>query len=169
MAKKRRKKVAKKRGSVRGSVGKKTGRRGRPPGSASLQRVSTDVLMREVARREREAGKLVQERERLLARIEEIDSELAAFGEVPAGPGATTRVAKKRGGKRGPRPKNSVTLEEAIVQTLGGKTMGVTEIAQAVLKSGYKTNAENFRTMVNQTLLRSDKIKKVARGKYTTV
>ncbi len=166
MAKKR-KKVAKKRGSVRSAASKKTGRRGRPPGSASLQRVSTDVLMREVARRERQAGKLAEERERLLARIEEIDAELSALGDAPIA-ARTMRVSKKRGGKRGPRPKNSMTLEEAIVKTLNGKTMGVTEIAQAVLKSGYKTNAENFRTMVNQTLLRSDRIKKVARGKYTT-
>jgi hypothetical protein len=46
--------------------------------------------------------------------------------------------------------------------------MSVTDAAAAVLESGYKTSAENFRTMVNQALIkRTDLFKKVARGKYT--
>jgi len=48
-----------------------------------------------------------------------------------------------------------------------GKTMGVSEAADAVQRAGYKTSAANFRTIVNQTMLKSPKIKKVSRGQYT--
>jgi len=46
--------------------------------------------------------------------------------------------------------------------------MGVTEAAEAVKKAGYKTNAANFRVIVNQALLKHrNKFKKVERGQYT--
>lgn len=164
MAKKRRKKMGKKPGA----------RRGRPPGAASLQRVATGVLMQEIARRERGVSDLVREHEELVARIAEIDAELEIFGgSAPAlapkrGRPAGKKKADGRRGKRGPRPKNDMTLEEAMFRVLKGKVMGVTEIARAVLDSGYKTNAANFRTMVNQTLIKSDRFHKEARGQYTT-
>jgi hypothetical protein len=52
---------------------------------------------------------------------------------------------------------------------LKGKTMGVAEAADAVQKAGYKTSSPNFRTIVNQALLRSELIKKLGRGAYTAV
>jgi hypothetical protein len=46
--------------------------------------------------------------------------------------------------------------------------MGVSEAADAVLKAGYQTNAANFRTIVNQTLIKNRSMfKKVGRGQYT--
>lgn len=164
MAKKRRKKAGKKSGAPRG----------RPPGAASLQRVATGVLMQEIARRERDTSNLAREREDLVARLAEIDAELDIFsGSAPApaprrGRPAGKKKAGGRRGKRGPRPKNEMTLEEAMFRALKGKVMGVTEIAHAVLDSGYKTNAANFRTMVNQTLIKSDRFRKEERGRYTT-
>ena len=59
-------------------------------------------------------------------------------------------------------------LHAALHNVLNGTTMGVSEVAQAVQKAGYKTRSENFRTMVNITLLkRKDLFKKKGRGKYT--
>jgi hypothetical protein len=44
----------------------------------------------------------------------------------------------------------------------------VTQVAAAVQKAGYKTFAANFRTIVNQTLIKNRKIfKKISRGQYT--
>ena len=42
-----------------------------------------------------------------------------------------------------------------------------TDVTEAVQRAGYKTSAANFRTIVNATLLKSPKFKKVARGQYT--
>lgn len=165
MAKKRRKKVGKKSSALRG----------RPPGAASLRRVGTEVLMHEIARRERDSGNLARERADLLARIAEIDAEMEIFSgssttssQAPKRGRTAGKKSGRRGGKRGPRPKNDMTLEETIAKVLKGKVMGVTEVARAVLNSGYKTNAANFRTMVNQTLIKSDRFRKESRGQYTT-
>ena len=65
------------------------------------------------------------------------------------------------------RPKNDTNLVEALAKVLKGKTMGVTEVTAAVQVAGYKTSAANFRTIVNQALIRSELIKKVSRGQYT--
>ncbi len=46
--------------------------------------------------------------------------------------------------------------------------MSVSEAAEAARKSGYKSNAANFDTVVNLTLLkRNDLFKRVGRGLYT--
>lgn len=60
-----------------------------------------------------------------------------------------------------------MNLVEALVKLLKGRTMSVTEMTAAVQKAGYKTTSPNFRTIVNQTLIKSDRFKKVARGQYT--
>ena len=61
-----------------------------------------------------------------------------------------------------------MNLVEALQKTLKGKTMGVTEVTEAVQKNGYKTSAANFRTIVNQTLIKHPKtFKKIARGQYS--
>ncbi|MDY7108645.1 MAG: hypothetical protein SYC29_08400 [Planctomycetota bacterium] len=70
--------------------------------------------------------------------------------------------------KTGSRPRNTGSLVEALKKLLTGKTMTVTEMADAVQKAGYKTSSPNFRTIVNQTLINNKKdFKRVARGQYT--
>ena len=181
MAKKTtRKKTAKKRTVRR----KKTGaRRGRPP---ALTSTSTAALMAELARRERQLESLVASRDALAARLDELDAEIAALsGTVKRGPGRPAKSGRPVGrpvgrpagrkstakrtasGKPRKRPHNESTLEDALAKVLKGTTMGVTEVAAAVQKAGYKTSAANFRTIVNQTLIRSKAFKKVSRGQYT--
>lgn len=60
-----------------------------------------------------------------------------------------------------------MNLVEALVKVLTGRTMSVTEVTQAVQDAGYQTSSANFRTIVNQTLIKSKAFKKVSRGKYT--
>ncbi|MEM9082824.1 MAG: hypothetical protein AAGB34_04445 [Planctomycetota bacterium] len=45
--------------------------------------------------------------------------------------------------------------------------MSVTDAAHAVQQAGYATTSDNFRTIVNQTLLKDKRFKRVARGQYT--
>jgi hypothetical protein len=57
-------------------------------------------------------------------------------------------------------------LLEALKRAMGGKTMSVTEAADAVLKAGYTTTSPSFRQIVNSTLIRSGAFTRVARGRY---
>lgn len=145
-----RKRVAKKRGTAK--AGK--------PARSGLSAVSTNALTTELRRRQRDLDKLVQKRDRLAAELSELDREIATVGGA-GGFGVTAGGSIRR------RPRNSSNLADALVSELKGKTMGVSEVADAVLASGYRTSAANFRTIVNQTLLRDKRIKKIARGQYT--
>ena len=60
-----------------------------------------------------------------------------------------------------------MNLVEALEKLLKSRTLSVTDAAREVQNAGYKTSSANFRTIVNQTLIKSDKFRKVSRGKYT--
>lgn len=153
----------------------KKGRR-RAAGGARLQSLSTSALLAEVRRREQSITSMIRERDSLASRLAALDEEIATLSGSATLPAAKAgrRGQRKKAGKRARkgdtgrvRPVNEGTLEDALVKTLTGKVMGVNEVAAAVVAGGYKTNAANFRTIVNQCLIRSSRIKKVERGKYT--
>ncbi|MFZ4429005.1 MAG: hypothetical protein ACOYPS_01495 [Phycisphaerales bacterium] len=123
--------------------------------------VSTQILQQEIRRRQRQVGALQRKRQTLLKRLQKLDEQL---NELGVGGGAVAR-----GGTGRVRPQNKVSLVEALAAVLKGKTMTVSNAAEAVKKSGYKTNAANFRVMVNQTFIKHRNIfKKVSHGHYTT-
>lgn len=102
---------------------------------------------------------LERRRDRVLAKLAALERKIEEHGGSAAAGG---------GGRRGgARPKNSMNLAQALAGVLKGRTMSVTDVAQAVQRAGYKTSSANFRTIVNQTLIKSDKFKKVSRGQYT--
>ncbi|MBX3318073.1 MAG: hypothetical protein KF902_14550 [Phycisphaeraceae bacterium] len=136
-------------------------------GTRGLSRLSVDDLQAEIVRRGRALSKLKKQHAKAMQKVEAIEREIIANG---GGIGGSRRL---RFGGPGvnlgrKRPKNDMNLAEALQKTLKGKTMGVTEVTAAVQKNGYKTSAENFRTIVNQTLIKHPKIfKKIARGQYS--
>lgn len=152
-------------------------------GGATLRSASAGDLQAELQRRAGQVADLEARRAELMAQVDEIDSEIGAINAAlgaPAGRGGARRAARpargskapgrrraaaKRGGRK--RPRNDSSLEVSLANVLKGKTMGVSEVADAVQAAGYKTTSPNFRTIVNQTLIRSDLIKKIGRGKYT--
>jgi len=147
MAKKKTKKKTTKRTSKKAAAG---------GGGAVLGRASYEELQAELARRDRDVNRLKRRREKLHAELAEIDAQLASFGALSASGGIRKR------------PKNEKSLVETLRGVLKNKTMSVSEAAQAARDSGYMTTANNFRTIVNQTLIRENKhFKKVERGRYT--
>jgi hypothetical protein len=131
---------------------------GRRPSASSLDSLPINILHAEIRRRQKSGSSLLKRREKLAAKLAALDAEIRAAG-VAAGRGVTGRT----------RPQNAMSLAGTMAKVLNGKTMGVSELAEAVLKSGYNTHANNFRTMVNQTLIKNRKVfKKVDRGQYTT-
>jgi hypothetical protein len=123
---------------------------------SQLNNMSLADLQAELQRREKGIKKLERRRERLLEELAELDSELGAIGALSASGGIRRR------------PRNEMNLVDSLAAVLKGKTMSVTDVTQAVQKAGYMTTAANFRTIVNQALIREKKVfKKISRGQYT--
>jgi hypothetical protein len=158
---------------------------GRPRGSGSKQGLSSASmadLQAELERREADLAELIDRREELHAELNSVENDIAALGGSPTrrgpgrprgtgrrGPGRPAGVRKKTTRRStGKRPRNKTNLVDALKGVLAGTTMSVTDVAEAVQKAGYRTSSDNFRTIVNQTLLANPKaFKKVARGQYT--
>lgn len=128
----------------------------RAPRRSNLSRISVEELNRELRRRHGQAGRLVSKRDKLAARLAALDDEIAGLG-----------VTFHGGGVRRTRPRNELTLVDALAKVLDGKTMSVTDVAGAVQAAGYHTTSPSFRTIVNQALIASGKFKRVGRGQYT--
>ena len=129
----------------------------RKPALASL---SIDEIHLELRTRQRALASLEHRRQRLLKQLEGIDAEIANLGGSVNGRGSS-------GGSGRTRPRNESNLLEALQATLKGKTMSVTDAAEAVQRAGYQTTSPNFKTIVNQTLLKRKHFKRVGRGQYT--
>lgn len=122
---------------------------------AVLDDMTLGDLQAEIRRRERRQRSLAKKRERLVEQIAEIDAELSELG------------APEVGGVRR-RARNEQNLAEALVDLLTGQQLNVTKIAQEVQRAGYRTTSPNFRTIVNQTLIKDSRFERVGRGTYTT-
>lgn len=135
-----------------------------------LSNLSVDFLRSELARRQRALVGLYRRHAGLLRRVERVaDAIRSAGGDVIHAATGDTRRARGRGAPgRRRRPRNDMNLVQALSKVLKNRTMSVTEVAEEVQRAGYKTSSANFRTIVNQTLIKSPAFKKVSRGKYTS-
>lgn len=132
---------------------KTTKRKAATAGAAGM---STAELQAELQRRERNVRKLERRREKLMGELAAVEKELASEGALSASGGIRRR------------PRNEMNLVDSLAKVLKGKEMSVTDVTQAVQQAGYMTTAANFRTIVNQALIREKKkFKKVSRGMYT--
>jgi len=157
-AKKTKKRTTKKSGK---KTSKTTARKSSPKVSGDkLEAMATADLRAELRRRESTLRKLENRREKLAAQLAEVEGEIRSMGGT-ADIGVTARGQVRR------RPRNEANLADSLVELLNGKTMSVTDAAEKVVEAGYRTTAANFRTIVNQTLLRDKRFKKVSRGQYT--
>ncbi|MBO6514533.1 MAG: hypothetical protein JJ974_11260 [Phycisphaerales bacterium] len=135
---------------------KKASSRSGGKSGSKLGSVSFEELQAEMARRSKVVGRLERKRTRLQAELAQVDAELAEYGALSASGGIRRR------------PRNEMNLVDTLQKVLKNKTMSVTDAAQAARDAGYMTTAANFRTIVNQALIRETKtFKKVSRGQYT--
>jgi hypothetical protein len=145
-----------------------------------LAAIPSDALTAELRRRQQRVQGLVRRHARLISAARRLEAQIREMGggvptaagngvlAAPAGRRGRPPAGRKRGAKPGvKRPRNEMNLVEAMAALLKGRTMNVTKIAEEVQKAGYKTTSPNFRTIVNQTLIKSNRFKKVARGQYT--
>ena len=127
-------------------------------GKRTLKTMSYAELEAELRRREKTVKNLVKKRDRLVAQLEEVDAQIKEAGGSATRHGASTTRR---------RPKNDGNLADTMAKVLKNKTMSVTELAQAVQDAGYVTTSANFRVIVNQTLLKDKRFKRISRGQYT--
>lgn len=133
----------------------------RSRGTRSLSKMSVSQLQAEINRRVRSTRALHRRRAKLVAKLSSLDAMILSAG------GSVGDAGGRMGGVR-KRAQNSMNLVEALQKVLKSKTMSVTDAAAAVQKAGYVTTADNFRTIVNQALIKhTDKFKKIERGQYT--
>lgn len=150
-------------------MSKHAAKRGRP----TLSAVSFASLQAELARRTAKAGGMLRKRDRLLAQLATVEAKLSKAGidAAPSRSGLRAVLSAKSGGGRASprkRPRNAMNLVDSLKKLLDGRTMSVTDAAEAVQRAGYKSSSKTFRTIVNQTLLKANHFKKVDRGQYTT-
>ena len=120
---------------------------------AALSIVDLENLLQE---RRASLQKLTRQRAELQKKITVVDREIAHLGG--------TAAARTAGG----RVRNDQSLVAVMESVLKGKKpMKVGDILQAVLSAGYHSTSENFRGIVNQTLIKEKQFSQVARGTYT--
>jgi HPt (histidine-containing phosphotransfer) domain-containing protein len=66
------------------------------------------------------------------------------------------------------RARNSKSLNETLADVLkaGGKPMSVGDILDAVEATGYRSRSDNFRGIINQTLIKDKRFGAASRGVY---
>ena len=128
---------------------------------SNLSRIPTAQIHAELRRRQRDVAALLARREALARKLAFFDELLHGTSAQPA-PTPNGAVGRRR------RAVNAVSLPQALHAALKGKTLSVTEAADAVLKSGYKTHSKSFRIQVNIALTKHPELfKRVERGRYT--
>ncbi|MGP1346286.1 MAG: hypothetical protein ACTS3F_06425 [Phycisphaerales bacterium] len=123
-----------------------------------LEKMTTETLQAELRRRQKGLQKLLRRRDKLRSELDQVEAELREHGGVMAG------IASPGGTRR--RPRNEANLADALAGILSETTMSVTDVAEEVQRRGYITTSPNFRTIVNQTLVKDPRFQRFARGFY---
>jgi hypothetical protein len=121
--------------------------------------MSIAQLEQMLAGRKAELNQKQKEHNRLSARLQQLEGEIRQLGGS----------AGRRGGRGGgTRARNENSLLETLESVLksNGKPMKVGDIADAAQKSGYRSNSANFRSIVNQTLIKDKRFTAASRGVY---
>ena len=115
---------------------------------------------------------LKRERGELLARVAELDAELAEYGAEGSAASTTPPVGRK---KRAPRARaggkapRAGSLKDYIVQVVGGEPMTPADIATAAVNAGYQSNSKTLPQSVSVAcaqLVKAGHLRKEGRGKY---
>ena len=118
-------------------------------------------LQSELARQSQLLGKLQTQRKKVAKQLDQIDKKIAQLD------GKETGGKKSAPKKTLKRAKNKQSLNETLAAVLKGKkAVSIGDATKLVLAAGYKSNSRQFQGIVNQTLLKDKRFKKVGRGMY---
>jgi hypothetical protein len=137
-----------------------------------LNRISAAELRRELARREKGAGKLQKRHAKLSKQLAAVEREMADLGaDAPARRGRKPGRMGRRGTGRpkgsGRRASGGLTLMQALEKGVrAGATVSPAEAAAAAKRVGYKTKSKTFGVQVATALAKAKSFKKLGRGQY---
>jgi len=128
----------------------------RPASTAGFTIAQLEQILRD---RRGEVARLEKRRKKIARQLAQLDSRITSLGGSIRGGG---------NGRGGSRVRNDQSLPEAIAAVLGksSKPMKVGDIADGVLGTGYRSNSDNFRGIVNQTLIKDKRFNAPSRGLY---
>ena len=104
---------------------------------------------------------LLRKKERIQEQLDEVDRQIADISGGMAGYGGI-----------GSRPRNAKSLHTTVIELLkkSKKGMALSELADAVMATGYKSTSKNFKNVLYQCLYNaSDITHDDDSGKYVTV
>lgn len=127
---------------------------------AALSNVSVTQLVAELTKRQARLAGLIQQRDALNARIEELEG-LAR----PGAPAQGRKVAAK--GKKAPRRATGKPLAEYVRKALAAapKGLSIADLEKKILAAGYPTSAERIYKQIG-TVLAKGGFQRVGRGIY---
>lgn len=129
--------------------------------SKSVQELSVADLERLLRERRVRLERLLKRKSRLEKELSEINDQISSLQ------GAGTLPGGLRKGVR--RPRNAKPLHRVVLEILAGnkKGYGLSELAERVLATGYKTSSSDFKNVLYQCLYNSPQIEhEEATGKY---
>src|SRR6266496_2014426 len=88
-----------------------------------------------------------------ISQLEQMDDRIRALGG-------------SAGGGRARNQQSLLEVIESALKSAGGKAMSVGDITAAALKRGYRTTSANFRSIVNQALIKDKRFGSAGRGLY---
>lgn len=157
--------------------GIRRGRVGRPPKSQAME-MNFDDGSRVLSEMQAYRDTLLMQRSSIDQRLEGLESAMSAMGSPSIGSSIGRPAALKgrrgpgrppgSGARRGRKPGREGSLKQMIVKVLRQRAKPHTpqEIADSVVKAGYKTSSSNLTKSVSNTLPLLSEVKKVGRGLY---
>ncbi len=135
------------------------------------QNMSIAQLEKVLANTKQQLQALKDKRENLLAQIAKADKEIADLAGEPVAPAVEEEApasASTKPKKQRKLPKNTMSLNDAIVKVLAEamKPMRVAEIAETVKAAGYKTTSKTFAKQVSGTAAEDKRVERAARGLF---
>ena len=109
---------------------------------------------------------LLSQRAAVEGQIEAIDNALTMFGAAPTVRRGAFKAGDGRRGRRGPREGSLKTYIHKVLQA-AGKPMAVKDVANSVLRAGFKTKNKALAKSVGVTLTQMGNVRKVDRGVFT--
>lgn len=125
------------------------------PRGRSINSFSLGELQKLIDNQKSSLSKLRQQRAKVAKELGKLDRQIAAI--------------EGKGLRGGGGAKNAMGLVKTMEMILGksGKPMQVADIVNGVLATGYRSTSPQFRSIVNQALIKDKRFTSTERGKYT--
>ena len=124
----------------------------RPSSGTNLSLAALESIMES---RKVELSRLRRQRAEIQRRLDLLDRQI---GRIEGGGSGRTF---------GGRVRNAKSLNDTLADVLSGsKPMKVGDIVEAVRATGYRSSSDNFRGIVNQTLIKDKRFTAAERGIY---